>query len=105
LILDRAAEVLPCLRKPYRPLALGSAPQITDVLMTVIGITQEEAERCISYHVARYGYLKSCKAGVARVLPDGTEQGVVSERDAAFAAQRLAYLKKKETDRRSVAGE
>jgi ProP effector len=67
----------------------------------------EEAElgAALRYYVGGIGYLSAMRAGEPRIDLDGNAVGVVTERDATYAAGQLAKLKAKAAAKRETPGE
>jgi ProP effector len=68
-----------------RPLALRIDQQITAALGDTIA--PEDLTGALRHYVGNLWYLRSCVAGAVRVGLDGEPAGVVSEKEAAYAAK------------------
>src|SRR6516162_2780645 len=103
---DRARAVIVQLAAQYpacfhvyqwrrRPLAIGIS-----ALISVANVSDEDLKRALSFYTWNEAYLKACSVGAARIGLDGQSVGLVSESEAAFAANKLAGVRKREKQRR-----
>jgi sRNA-binding protein len=98
-VITLLAETWPATFSVYerrrRPLAVGIHEAITVVLGSAIA--PEELRSALRAYVGNAVYLSRLTAGTTRVGLDGAPAGVVSPREATFAAMRLASRKRRQT--------
>ena len=105
---DRARAVIVQLAAQYpacfhvyqwrrRPLAIGIS-----ALISVANVSDEDLKRALSFYTWNEAYLKACSVGAARIGLDGQSVGLVSESEAAFAANKLAGVRAREKQRRKA---